>query len=135
MPKKLNQRNEHFEECGQRIYFGQLGELRFQKQVARYGRSRVLKAPPGERAVPRGCAHGAPGQLPRQRPWGARLACAPRLRQRSSGVREGPKFTHCSELRGRKSEGQMPDLGTSPNPFLEKVRLSQQKQPRREERF
>lgn len=98
-----------------------------------------------------GCAHGTPPrQLPRQRlrgalqslcraqgrPRGGQLATAPRrLRQRSSGVREGPKFTHCSELRSRKSEDQMHDLGTSPNSFLEKVRLSQQKQPRQEERF
>ena len=58
-----------------------------------------------------------------------------RLRQRSPGVREGPKFTHCSDLRSHKSQDQMHDLGTSPNSFLEKVRLSQQKQPRQEERF
>lgn len=57
------------------------------------------------------------------------------LRQRSPGVREGPKFTHCSDLRSRKSEDQMHDLGTSPNSFLGKVRLSQQKQLCQEERF
>lgn len=135
--------------------FRTVGEICFQTQAAYYCRSRGLTALPGEwdtraAGIYLGCAHGTPPrQLPPRRlrgalqsprpaqgrPRGRQVATAPRrLRRRSSGVREGPKFTHCSELRSRKSEDQMHDLGTSPSSFLEKVRLSQQKQPRQEER-
>ena len=139
--------------------YSTVGEICFQKQVAYYCRSRVLMAclvsGTLEREAftwalltgsPEGSSlsrdSGACCRASTRRRGGKRMAKGQtvgrgrkRLQQRSPGVREGPKFTHCSDLQSHKSQDQMHELGTSPNSFLEKVRLSQQKQPRQEERF